>query len=247
VATLSGDGPIAPSGTVVFNSGTTTLGTAAINTSGIATLAITLAPGIYNVVSVYQGDSVYSGSTSAPFTETIAAPSQFTITLNPNSMTLQAKQHSTIQLTLTSTGSFTDDLALGCVGLPQAATCTFSTDHSSLAANGHQTVSLTIDTGSPLIAGGLASNKRLLPGNMALCILPGSLVIAFSFTRSRKHRQMLSGLLAMLLFAVSMAISGCGTLQVNGTPAGSYTFNVTAIGNKTAATQSAPMNMTVTQ
>ena len=51
----------------------------------------------------------------------------------------------------------------------------------------------------------------------------------------------------MLLFAVSMAVSGCGGLQVNGTPPGSYTFNVTAIGHTTAATQSAPMTLTVTQ
>jgi hypothetical protein len=73
------------------------------------------------------------------------------------------------------------------------------------------------------------------------------LLLGFSFTRSRKRSQMLQGLLAMLLFAVSVVVSGCGTLQVNGTPAGTYTFNVTAIGHTTAATQSAPMTLTVTQ
>jgi hypothetical protein len=56
---------------------------------------------------------------------------------------------------------------------------------------------------------------------------------------------MMSGLLAVLIFAVSIAISGCGTLDVNGTPTGSYTFNVTGIGSKTAATQSAPFALTV--
>jgi hypothetical protein len=58
---------------------------------------------------------------------------------------------------------------------------------------------------------------------------------------------MLSGFLALLVFAVSMTVSGCGTLDVNGTPAGSYTFNVTAIGSKTTATQSAPLALTVKQ
>jgi hypothetical protein len=247
VATLGGDGPVAPTGSVVFSSGTTTLGTATINASGVAVLTVTLAPGTYNIVSIYQGDSLYTGSTSASVTETIVPPSQFTITLNPSSMTLQSKQHNSIQLTLASTGGFTDVLALGCVGLPQAATCTFSTDHSSLAANGQQTVSLTIDTGSPLIAGGLASNKQPVTGKIALCLLPGGLLLAFSFRKSRKRAQMLQGLLAMLLFVVSIAVSGCGTLQVNGTPAGNYTFNVTAIGHTTAATQSAAMTLTVTQ
>ncbi len=247
VANLGGDGPIAPTGSVAFSSGTTTLGTATINASGVATLTVTLSPGTYNVVSTYQGDSLYTGSTSAAVTVTVVPPSQFTITLNPNSMTLQSKQHNSIQVTVTSTGGFTDVLALGCVGLPQAATCTFSTDQSSLAANGTQTVNLTIDTGSPLIAGGLASNKQHVVSNIALCLLPGGLLLGFSFTRSRKRSQMLQGLLAMLLFAVSVVVSGCGTLQVNGTPAGTYTFNVTAIGHTTAATQSAPMTLTVTQ
>jgi large repetitive protein len=247
VATLGGDGPVAPTGSVAFSSGTTTLGTATINASGVATLTVTLSPGTYNVVSTYQGDSLYTGSTSAAVTVTVVSPSQFTITLNPNSMTLQTKQHNSIQLTLASTGGFTDVLALGCVGLPQAATCTFSADQSSLAANGTQTVNLTIDTGSPLIAGGLASNKQHVVSNIALCLLPGGLLLGFSFTRSRKRSQMLQGLLAMLLFAVSVVVSGCGTLQVNGTPAGTYTFNVTAIGHTTAATQSAPMTLTVTQ
>ena len=55
VATLGGDGPVAPTGSVVFSSGTTTLGTATINASGVATLTVTLTPGTYNVVSIYQG------------------------------------------------------------------------------------------------------------------------------------------------------------------------------------------------
>jgi hypothetical protein len=60
-------------------------------------------------------------------------------------------------------------------------------------------------------------------------------------------QEMLSGLLLALLFTGAMAISGCGGLDVHGTPAGTYTFNVTSIGAKTTATQSAPMTLTVTQ
>jgi uncharacterized protein YceK len=49
----------------------------------------------------------------------------------------------------------------------------------------------------------------------------------------------------LLLLVVSIGVSGCGTLDVHGTPAGTYTINVTGIGSKTAATQSAPLALTV--
>jgi hypothetical protein len=42
-------------------------------------------------------------------------------------------------------------------------------------------------------------------------------------------------------------MTGCSGLQVNGTPAGSYTFKVTASGQGTGATESQVMDLTVTQ
>ncbi len=247
VATLSGDGPVPPSGSIVFSAAGATLGTAALNASGIATLTVTPALGSYSIIATYQGDSLYKGSVSAAVSTTVIEPTHFTITLTPNTMSLQSRQHNTIQLSFSSVQGFTDNLALGCVGLPNAATCTFSSDHVNLASDGKQTVSLTIDTGSPLTAGGLAQNKTPALSGIALSILPGGLLLALTLRRSRKTRKLLGSLLAILLFAVSMAVSGCGGLQVNGTAPGSYTFKVTAIGSKTAATQSAPMTLTVTQ
>jgi large repetitive protein len=247
VATLSGDDTIPPGGAIVFTSGTTTLGTATLNASGIATLTISPTIGTYTILATYSGDSLYTGSTSSPMAITVADTTHFTITLNPATMSLQSKQHNTIQLTLTSIQGFTDILALGCVGLPNAATCTFSTDQPSLSANGTQTASLTIDTGSPLTAGGLASNRAELRTGITLCLLPGGFLFFFSIRRSRNAGRVFGSLMALLVFVMSMAVTGCGTLQVNGTPQGTYTFSVTAIGNKTGATQSAPIVLTVTQ
>ncbi len=247
VATLSGDGPVPPSGSIVFSAAGKTLGTAALNASGIATLTVSPALGAYSIIATYQGDGLYKGSVSAAVSTTVVEPTHFTITLSPNTMSLQSRQHNTIQLSFASVQGFTDILALGCVGLPNAATCTFSSDHVNLAAGGKQTVSLTIDTGSPLTAGGVAENRTSTLRGIALCILPGGLLLGFTLRRSQKSRKLLSSLLALLLFAVSIAVSGCGGLQVNGTAPGSYTFHVTAIGSKTAATQSAPMTLTVTQ
>jgi hypothetical protein len=247
VATLGGDAAVPPSGTVVFSSGGTTLASATLNASGIATATVTLALGSYNVIATYQGDTLYSGSVSSAASVTIVPATNFTITLNPSAVKLQSTQHETIKLTLTSVQNFTDVLSLGCVGLPRAATCTFTSDQVSLAANGTQTISLTIDTGSPLTAGSIAKNEGPPAKGIALCLLPGALFLGLSLLRSRRNGRLLGSLLIALLFTGVMAISGCGGLDVHGTPAGSYTFNVTAIGAKTAVTQSAPMTLTVTQ
>lgn len=142
---------------------------------------------------------------------------------------------------------FTDTMALGCVGLPALATCTFSANQLTLAANGTQTVDLVVDTGSPLTAGGVVTSRINLSTDVTLCLLPGGMLLAFTLRRSRRASRMFSGFLALLVFAVSMTVSGCGTLDVNGTPAGNYTINVTSIGSKTTATQSPPLALTVKQ
>jgi hypothetical protein len=218
-----------------------------LNASGIATLTTTLGLGTYNPIATYQGDSLYLGSVSTAVSLTVVQPTNFTIVLNPPTMTLQRTQHSTIQLTLTSIQNFTDVLSLGCVGLPYAATCTFTSDQVSLSANGTQTISVTIDTGSPLTAGSVAKGEDRSSRSVALSMLPGTLLLGVVLFRLRRRTRLLSSLLCLLIFAGAMAISGCGGLDVHGTPTGSYTFNVTAIGSKTGVTQSAPMNLTVTQ
>lgn len=246
VATLKGDASVPPSGTVVFSSGNTTFGSATLNASGIATLTVTPALGTYNIIATYQGDSLYTGSVSSVSAVQVVEPTHFTVALNPPTLQLQSTQHSTIQLTLTSIQNFTDVLSLGCVGLPRAATCTFSSDSVSLDANGKQTISVTIDSGSPLTAGSIAKNESRWPDGISMCLLPGGLILGFSLFRLRKTNRFFTGLLLMLLAAGSMAITGCG-LDVHGTPAGTYTFNITAIGSKTSITQSAVMTLTVTK
>jgi hypothetical protein len=52
-----------------------------------------------------------------------------------------------------------------------------------------------------------------------------------------------------MLGAGSATLSGCGATNFtqNHTPAGSYTFQIVASGNKTGVTQTAIAQMTVTQ
>jgi Tol biopolymer transport system component len=61
-----------PTGTVAFQDGATSLGTVALNSSGVATLTLsTLAAGSHVVIAVYSGDAGFSGASSAPFTQSV--------------------------------------------------------------------------------------------------------------------------------------------------------------------------------
>jgi hypothetical protein len=139
---------------------------------------------------------------------------------------------------------------MGCLGLPQAASCTFSKDKMVLPAGGSQTVTLTVDTGDPLLAGGQAKLETPIisqTGSTALaCFLPGGLLLGLLGLRSRKLRGFSGLLLAFCLIGLSTALTGCGTVNVPGTPAGTYRFNVSAAG-LTGVSQSIPVTMIVTQ
>ena len=65
-ATLTGGGA-PPSGTVTFRNGASVLGSATLNSNGIATFPIgPLAPGSYPIVAAYSGDANYRSALSAP-------------------------------------------------------------------------------------------------------------------------------------------------------------------------------------
>jgi hypothetical protein len=244
IAVIQGDGTVAPTGTVSFNSGTLVAGTAPVDTNGVATLTILLDAGSSseNLVARYGGDSVYAVSISSPVAVQAGPAMQFTLLIAPASVSIVSKQHATVQLSLSSVAGFSDTIQLGCLGLPFAATCTFSAPETKLAANGTENVQLTIDTGDPLGMGAQNSAKLRAPGRGALlCGLP--MVLLFGLLRRRrKLLYRLGSLLCMMVI-----ISGCSGLQGSSTPAGTYSFKVTGSGAGSGATQSQVVTLTVTQ
>lgn len=69
------NGQGAPTGTVTFTDGSTTLGQVAVGasgTNGIATLAVTLSGGSHSVKATYSGSSAFGGSSSSSTTVTVA-------------------------------------------------------------------------------------------------------------------------------------------------------------------------------
>jgi sugar lactone lactonase YvrE len=246
IASVGWTGPVSPTGTVTFMTGTTVIGTSPLNGSGQATINIELQGTSEPVTATYNADTVYAGSTSSVTAITGGGVSQFSIVVAPASMTMQSSQHSVATVTLTSVSNFADTMQLGCLGLPLEATCTFSADQVALAANGTVAGKLTVDTGDPLGAGSSAKNESATRNGVMLALLPAGLLACMVFFRSRRRSL---PLLLLLLFAIAgtLGLSGCGGIKINSTPAGTYNFKVTAYGVGTGVTRTQDVTLIVTQ
>ena len=240
-------GPATPTGTITFTKGLVVVGSAQIDASGAATINILVDTSTTeSILASYSGDGVYASSASLATTVSGGAATQFTLALDPVSKSLPSLQHTTITLTTTSVKNFTDTLQFGCLGLPYAATCTFSSSQTRLNANGTSTIQLTIDTGNPLGSGAEAMIKATGSGRF-MCFLPGGALAGFVLLFRR--RRSLAGVLILLCAVVmTLSVTGCASgLRTNGTPPGTYTFEVTASGQDTGATESQTFTLTVTQ
>jgi len=245
IASVGWTGPVAPTGTVTFTSGTTVLGSSTVDAIGIATLNVILSSPTESIVATYSGDASYASSSSLATSISGGIATQFTIQVTPSSVSIPTTDHAPVSVTLTSLQGFSDTLQLGCLGLPDAATCTFSTPQTKLAANGTATVQLVIDTGNPLGAGATASLDKRSSSGVLLCLLPCLLGIGFG-VRRRKFK-LGSSLLLVCMVAMTLFAAGCSGLHVNGTPPGTYSFKVTASGVGSGATESQAVTLTVTQ
>jgi subtilase family serine protease len=130
-----------------FVGGTTSLGTIALNGSGVAVLTTTLLPaGTDSVTATYVGDSANAGSTSTAQTVTVTGP-DFAIATNPTSSTVVAG-HATTSITVTVTPNslgFSSQITFSCTGLPTGATCAFN-PATVTPGSAPATTALTIST-----------------------------------------------------------------------------------------------------
>ncbi len=125
-------GSLAPTGTVTFSDGTTTLGTGTLDTKGGASLTVaSLSPGSHTLTAVYGGDSNYQTSTSAevgttvtkgqisvaisssPTTANVGTPVTFTITVTP---TASGAATPTGTVSFTENGGTATELTLDATG-----------------------------------------------------------------------------------------------------------------------------------
>ena len=253
ISVVQGIGSTPATGSVTWLSGSTTLGVASIDATGLASLTVTPPQGTFATVAQYSGDALYAPSVS-PSTTIIVGPTvEFTIKLTPPSLSIHSGDRGTINISITSAPSFSDTLAMGCAGLPVYATCTFSLGQVPVTGGASPSLSVIVDTGNPLGAGASARNTPASGFNAYSCGLPLSAFFALLLGVNRRRlRAFHPGLAlvacALLLGVASSVLSGCGsTMATERTPPGSYTFQVIASGNKTGVTQTSTVQLTVTQ
>jgi hypothetical protein len=234
VATVlnSGSGPV-PTGVVTFNNGTTEIGSATLDSSGVATLTPNLTNGVnYSIVAVYGGDADHSPSTSQALAISGTATA-FNLTVTPSTVTVAVSENATVTVNLSSIAGFTDTIGLGCASLPAAVNCHFSPISVNLPSNGTASVQLTIDTNNPLGGGVSAMNSGTGGRRVALAglFLPLSFCFGWIFWRLRRRNAgVLTTALALALSAAALVATGCSSFsQITAAP-GNYVIQVTGTG-----------------
>ena len=251
VSTVQNNGVLgtAPTGTVTFTSGTTTIGTATLNSDGVATLTPNLNAGSYTIVASYGGDSIHSPSQSTAIKITSSGTS-FGLTVTPSTISIPTGQNATVTVMLTSVSGFTDTIGLGCGSLPAGVNCHFSNIAVPLPANGTATAQLTIDTNNPLGGGSTAMNRKpeRRSFEMAGLFLPFSLFLGWILWSFRKrHAGVLSTVLVLVLSAAALLATGCIGFTQNSAKAGTYTMQVVGVGQNSDVTQYQNVTLTITQ
>jgi hypothetical protein len=133
----TGSSGVGPTGTITFNSGGTTLGSAPVvgmpanlttgaSAFGTATFAATFTTtGAKSVAATYSGDlNYFSSGPSAAISVNVISSGSFNITATPVTVTAGSSGVSTI--TVTPTGGFTGTVQVTCAGtgLPPGVSCT---------------------------------------------------------------------------------------------------------------------------
>jgi sugar lactone lactonase YvrE len=248
IAVVEGQGNVTPGGTVTFTSGSTALGQASLGPTGVGIITAIFTQPTQPVTASYAGDLNYAASQSTgPIAVTGAAsPPQFTLSVNAPSITLITRQHTTLNVLIASVKGFTDTIALGCSGLPKAATCTFTPSQVALSANGEPSASLTVDTGDPLGAGSDTSASLVYSHGTFLCCLPLGLLAGLLRRRAALRNLGVFCLCAAAL-ALTISVSGCSGLTTGSTAPGTYTFKVVGTAAASGLTETQTITLVVTQ
>ena len=162
-------------------------------------------------------------------TGTGAPQPDYSLTVNPPTMTLNAGQTGLATFTFTPVGGYTGTVVFTCTGLPVGASCVFQPP--TVTADGSNTVQtsqLTITTVGP--SGGTVTLARNFTGVgpmlAAVFILPGMLCGLLGLRRKSLRGSMKQWALLTMLMAVMGGAVGCSSF-VNATPPGKSVVTVT--------------------
>ena len=209
---------------------------ASIPGAGTASMTLDVAPtadpGVYPITVTGAGGGL-SQTTQVTLTIVAAIPPDFSISLNPTAISVQAGQSGSTTVLETATGGFDGNVAYTCSGLPAGAACTFATE--AVPTNPNETYTrLTITTAAPATAASQQNGHQLLPSASLAALL---CCIGF------KRRRRLQMVLLVLLSAAGLGtMSGCIVVY---TPHGGGTTPVTVTGTSGSLQHSAVLTLTI--
>jgi sugar lactone lactonase YvrE len=242
----AGTGPT-PTGTVVFMNGTTTIGTATLDSNGAGTLVPDLSPATYNIHAEYSGDSIHSASSSAAVKVTGTATG-FGMTVNPTTISVSSSQNTTVTVSFSSSNGYADTLGLGCGTLPMGVSCTFASQNVALKSGGTASVRLIIDTNAPLGGGPTAMNSGSRNGlSLAGLFLPPALLFGWVGWRFRKRNSAVFTALLVLALGGAAMVTGCGGFTQKSAAPGTYEIQVNAVGTNSNVAHYQTITLTITR
>ena len=234
----------APTGTVSFYDGTTSLGSGSL-ASGVATYtASSLTAGSHSITAAYSGDSNFAAVTSTAVSE---ITENFTIGLgNGGSTTVTATPGGQAVYTFTVTppagNAFAGPITFTVTGLPTGATATFS-PASVPAGAGATTVTMTVS---------VPATAELQPppkpfGGGPLPIALGWILLPFG-ARLRKARRRLSRMACLVVLVLAglflaTGLTACGGSSNHSAPPQTYTLTVTGTSGSLANTFSVTLTV----
>jgi len=264
VFVLGTDGQPA-TGAVVFRDHRKAIAGAALNAKGSATATLTLPQGDHQITAAYQGDSAHlaSASHSVPINAVASGTPDFSVSVNPGSLSLTAGQSGStiVSITPSDAAALTSPMfvELSCSGLPDQTACTFTPQTVQILPNATDAVTagLVVATQAASTAqGALRTPSHGNPVAWAV-LLPGIFGLGgLAFGARRRRWLSRLALLGLVGFIAVLGTTACSPLyyyhnhgppQNLPTPAGTYNITIAAQSSNgiTAITHTTTLALTV--
>jgi hypothetical protein len=199
-----------PTGVVSFFAGTSNIGSATIDATGTASIAVSTLPvGSYSITTSYLGDGNFLADTSAaPLTVVVGSPG-IVLGVNSPALTIVAGSNGTEAVTVTPQLGYTGNVTFTCSGLPAGVSCAFAPSAGAVGAGGFQST-LTVTTAGPGSASAQAQSRR----ELARLGAGGAVLMASALFwlpgRRKRIAFMRTWLTLLVVVAISLAVVGCG-------------------------------------